>query len=151
MSIPAAGGGDGRDSRDCLGTCTEGGKVDGSSSGSRPPVTAESLALSLAAAAAACALGGHLAASIGAASCGLAAMAVVASGFAVLGARLAARLGGSSGGGEFPPAAAPFAGAEALGGALMMSFFATIGAAAGSVQVLESCGWVVAFILLQLG
>ena len=41
-------------------------------------------------------------------------------------------------------------GAEALGGALMMLFFATIGAAAGSLRSLQGCGWLLLFILLQL-
>ncbi len=33
----------------------------------------------------------------------------------------------------------------------MMLFFATIGAAAGSVRALAGCGWLLAFILVQLG
>lgn len=43
------------------------------------------------------------------------------------------------------------AGAEALGGALMLLFFATIGAGAGSVTALRSTGWLTAFIGIQLG
>ena len=33
----------------------------------------------------------------------------------------------------------------------MMLFFSTIGAAAGSLQALRGCGWLLLFILLQLG
>ena len=136
----------------------------GSSQRLAAPVTAESLGLSVAAAALACTLGTQLAAAAGMPSLGLALMSVLASGLAVLGSRLAARLcsskhsSSSSGGGgggsgqasQAAPPAAPFAGAEALGGALMMLFFATIGAAAGSLQTLQGCGWLVLFILLQL-
>lgn len=43
------------------------------------------------------------------------------------------------------------AGAEALGGALMLLFFATIGAGAGSLSALWSNGWLTAFIAIQLG
>lgn len=43
------------------------------------------------------------------------------------------------------------AGAEALGGALMLLFFATIGAGAGSLTALRSTGWLTAFIAIQLG
>jgi uncharacterized membrane protein len=42
------------------------------------------------------------------------------------------------------------AGVEALGGALMMLFFATIGAGAGSLRALQGCWWLLAFILVQL-
>ncbi|EFN58797.1 hypothetical protein CHLNCDRAFT_140584 [Chlorella variabilis] len=55
------------------------------------PVTGESLALSMAAAALACTLGNHLAAAAGVASSGLAVMAVLSSGLAMLGSRLAAQ------------------------------------------------------------
>lgn len=149
MSIPAEGPSSGSGS-------------SGGSSTQRPAVTAESMALSIAAAALACTLGTQLATAVGMPSLGLAFMAVLASGLAALGARLAARLrrsrgaassssGGSSGqASQAAPAAAPFAGAEALGGALMMLFFATIGAAAGSLQALRGSGWLVLFILLQL-
>lgn len=43
------------------------------------------------------------------------------------------------------------AGAEALGGAMMLLFFATIGAGAGSLTALRSTGWLTAFIAIQLG
>ena len=131
----------------------------GSSQRLMAPVTAESLGLSIAAAALACTLGTQLAAAAGMPSLGLALMSVLASALAVLGSRLAARLrsskhssssGGSGQASQAAPPAAPFAGAEALGGALMMLFFATIGAAAGSLQALQGCGWLVLFILLQL-
>ena len=42
-------------------------------------------------------------------------------------------------------------GAEALGGALMLLFFATIGAGAGSLSALWGTGWLTAFIAIQLG
>jgi hypothetical protein len=45
----------------------------------------------------------------------------------------------------------PFAGAGALGTTLMLFFFASIGTAAGSLAALRSSGWLVLFILLQLG
>jgi hypothetical protein len=119
--------------------------------------TAESIALSIAAAAAACTLGNHLAAAAGFGSSGLAVMALLASGIAMLGSRLStwaasrrSSSGSSSGGAQQQQAMAPFVGAEALGGALMMLFFATIGAAAGSLRSLQGCGWLVLFILLQL-
>jgi len=156
MSIPAEGG---RDSSS--------GSDGGGSTGHRPAavVTAESMALSIAAAALACTLGTQLAAAVGMPSLGLALMSVLASGLAVLGARLAAGFrsgqvaasssssGGCSSAGQAcqaAPPASPFTGAEALGGSLMMLFFATIGAAAGSLQALRGCGWLVLFILLQL-
>lgn len=41
-------------------------------------------------------------------------------------------------------------GSEALGGALMLLFFATIGAGAGSLSALGSTGWLTAFIAIQL-
>ena len=74
-------------------------------------------------------------------------MALLASAFGMLASRLLGR-GGSSSSSEAP--AAPFAGAEAMGGAFMMLFFATIGASAGSLQALKGAGWLAAFILLQL-
>lgn len=42
------------------------------------------------------------------------------------------------------------AGAEAVGGALMLLFFATIGAGAGSLSALKGTGWLTAFITVQL-
>ena len=43
------------------------------------------------------------------------------------------------------------AGSSALGGALMLLFFATIGAAAGSASAVAMTGWLAAFIAVQLG
>lgn len=43
-----------------------------------------------------------------------------------------------------------YAGAEALGGALMLLFFATIGAGAGSLSALAATGWLTGFIGVQL-
>jgi hypothetical protein len=45
-----------------------------------------------------------------------------------------------------PPSPAPAAGASQLGAALMMLFFATIGASAGSLPGLGSCAWLGCFI-----
>ena len=42
------------------------------------------------------------------------------------------------------------AGAEILGGALMLLFFVTIGAAAGSPRSLLGCGWLAMFMIVQL-
>ena len=42
------------------------------------------------------------------------------------------------------------AGAEALGGTLMLLFFVTIGAAAGSPGSLLNCGWLAVFMSVQL-
>ena len=161
MSIPAEG------SSELPGA---GGSASTSSSSAQPAVaaasTAESMALSIAAAAVACTLGNHLAAAAGFGSSGLAVMALLASGIAMLGSRLAAwaasrrsSSGSSSSSSsssssaeqqQQPKQQVPFVGAEALGGALMMLFFATIGAAAGSLRSLQGCGWLLLFILLQL-
>lgn len=43
------------------------------------------------------------------------------------------------------------AGAEVLGGALMLLFFVTIGAAAGSPKAILGCGWLAGFMIVQLG
>ncbi|KAL4457787.1 hypothetical protein ABPG75_012652 [Micractinium tetrahymenae] len=113
--------------------------------GQQPAMTAESVSLSLAAAALACCLGNSMAAAAGIGSCALAVMALLASFIATAASRLAAALGGGRSAG-----ASPFRGAECLGGAAMMLFFATIGASAGSLQVLGGCGWLLVFIMLQL-
>ena len=42
------------------------------------------------------------------------------------------------------------AGAENLGGALMLLFFVTIGAAAGSPKSILGCGWLAGFMIVQL-
>ncbi|KAL0039492.1 hypothetical protein WJX79_010440 [Trebouxia sp. C0005] len=83
-----------------------------------------------------------LAGFVGLSSINLAAMAVVASLFASVGTSINARAGASS--------SSPFTGSEALGGALMLFFFATIGAGAGSLSALWSTGWLTAFIAIQL-
>ncbi|DBA66958.1 TPA: hypothetical protein ACH3X2_002071 [Trebouxia sp. C0005] len=104
--------------------------------------TVESIALALAFGVAACAFGEGLAGFVGLSSINLAAMAVVASLFASVGTSINARAGASS--------SSPFTGSEALGGALMLFFFATIGAGAGSLSALWSTGWLTAFIAIQL-
>lgn len=45
---------------------------------------------------------------------------------------------------------AQHAGAEVLGGALMLLFFVTIGAAAGSPKSILGCGWLAGFMIVQL-
>lgn len=135
MSIPA------KSTRESSSSSTS-SRGDGLPSSSTA-VTAESLAMALAAAAVACALGDRIAAAVGFASSGLAWMALVASALGATGAACAQRwLGGRR---------TAFAGAEALGGVLMGVFFATIGASAGSLEALAGSGWLLAFILLQLG
>ncbi|DBB01832.1 TPA: hypothetical protein ACH3X1_000442 [Trebouxia sp. C0004] len=104
--------------------------------------TVESIALALAFGVAACAFGEGLAGAVGLSSINLAAMAVVASLLASMGTSINARAGA--------PSASPFTGSEALGGALMLLFFATIGAGAGSLSALWSTGWLTAFIAIQL-
>eukprot|EP00887_Chlorella_sp_A99_P002860 scaffold6.g2860.t1 len=125
-------------------------------------VTAESVALALAAAAAACALGNSLAAAAGFATGGIACTAAIASAFAAFGAaavrwrpRRQHEQGGSGRGidaggrGAAGGGATVFVGAEALGAALMMVFFAAIGAGAGSLASLASCGPLLAFIAIM--
>lgn len=106
--------------------------------------TVESISLALAFGIAACGLGEILAGALGLPSVNLAAMAVVASLFASVGSSIIANKDPSG-------AATPFKGAEALGGAMMLLFFATIGAGAGSLTALRSTGWLTAFIAIQLG
>lgn len=126
-------------------------QADAGSSTQRAPVTAESLALALAAATLACALGTWLADRWGAPSLGLGLVSALASALAAAGTQLARRFGSRSrGGGGGAAAVHPFAGAEALGGAGMMVFFASIGSTAGSVSALRGSGWLLVFILLQL-
>ena len=122
-------------------------KLDAAAVGQQPqPVSAESLALAVAAAALACALGNAAAAAVGFESGGLAFAAVAASALAALGGAVMRRPAGA----PRPAAAMPFAGAQALGGALMLLFFATIGAAAGSMSALRGSGMLLAFIFIQL-
>ncbi|KAK9814234.1 hypothetical protein WJX72_002639 [[Myrmecia] bisecta] len=106
--------------------------------------SSETIACALAAAALACALGQWGAAALGYPECGLAIMAVVSS-LIASGTAALTKWTGKAG-----PAAKPFAGAEALAGSLMLLFFATIGAGAGSLQALAGTGWLIAFIGVQL-
>ncbi|KAK9830994.1 hypothetical protein WJX81_006626 [Elliptochloris bilobata] len=108
-------------------------------SSTTPPST-ESVGLALAAAAAACALGAALAAAAGAPSCGLGVTALLASATASGSSALAAKL--AHGGAR----AAPFRGAEALGSALMLLFFVSIGAGAGGLGALAGTGALAGFI-----
>lgn len=107
-------------------------------------VTADSLSLGLAAAVFSCAFGSALASSLGVPGFSLGFVAVIASAFA----SLAASMSNAADPGDLR--AAPFQGAEALGGVLMSLFFVTIGAAAGSLSALLQTGWLTAFIALQL-
>jgi len=109
-----------------------------------PAVTAESMALALATGTVACTLGNALAIRAGFASGGLAFTALVASGLVALTGLMRRFQADDS------PSVSHFSGAEALGGALMMFFFATIGAAAGSLGALAGCGWLLVFIAIQL-
>lgn len=107
-------------------------------------VTTESVAAALAAAVAACWSGSRLAEAAGMPDASLAAMALVAS--------LIASCGGAASKRWAAPGRheAPFAGAESLGSTLMLLFFATIGAGAGSLSALRSTGWLTGFILILL-
>ena len=130
--------------------------ADGSGStsgGGLGAVTSESVSLALAAGVLACGLGNMLAAKGGFASGGLAFTALVASGVATFGGFLRSKLHSmqkkgdkSTSSGVIPG----FSGAEAIGSALMMMFFCTIGAAAGSLHALRGSGWLLIFIAIQL-
>lgn len=115
-------------------------------------VTSESVGLSIAAGVAACSAGNALSTWIGFSSGGLAFTALIASGVATLAGYVHRNLmkttsfNGNAGAGRF----SGFHGAEAIGGALMMFFFATIGAAAGSLRALRGSGWLLVFIAMQL-
>ncbi|KAH7618719.1 putative Uncharacterized membrane protein YjcL [Nannochloris sp. 'desiccata'] len=115
-------------------------------------VTSESVGLALAAAVVACGAGNALSTWVGFSSGGLAFTALIASGIATLAGYLHRRVikrtnpRGNEGSGRF----SGFNGAEAIGGALMMFFFATIGAAAGSFSALRGSGWLLVFIAIQL-
>lgn len=101
-----------------------------------PEATAETLGVSLAAGGAACALGDFVSKRVGLESGGLAFTALVASGIATARGFLGRHFS--------------IAGAEALGGALMMLFFVSIGATAGTFSSLAGSGWLLAFIIVQL-
>ncbi|PNH06564.1 putative membrane protein YjcL, partial [Tetrabaena socialis] len=101
------------------------------------PVTAESLSLTVAAAAAACASSQYLAAALNMAPLSLLFMAVVAGGIATVGQKMNGR----------GPA---FAGASQMGNFLMGIFFAVIGASAGSLSSLATCGVLVPFMAIMV-
>ncbi|BDA42552.1 Uncharacterized membrane protein YjcL [Coccomyxa sp. Obi] len=104
--------------------------------------TAGNMASSLASAAFSCSCGWWAATSLGMAGCALAFSALVASSLATLAATLEVRSG--------PTTCSTFAGAEALGGALMLVFFSSVGASAGSPTSLVDSGWLTIFIGIQL-
>ncbi|CAK0763327.1 hypothetical protein CVIRNUC_003046 [Coccomyxa viridis] len=108
--------------------------------GVKAAVSSESMAMSLAAAMLACCAGLLLDRLILAGS-GL--------GFAALSASAMASVAGMWTAKQGQPANT-FAGAEALGGTLMLLFFVTIGAAAGSPGSLLNCGWLAVFMSVQL-
>lgn len=104
--------------------------------------TASKMASILASAAFSCSCGWWAATSLGMAGCALAFSALVASGIATMAATWEVRSGSTTG--------STFAGAEALGGALMLIFFSSIGASAGSPTSLVDSGWLTIFIGIQL-
>jgi uncharacterized membrane protein len=108
-------------------------------------ITSKSIGLALAAAALACGAGNALSTWVGFSSGGLAFTALIASGIATIAGYLHRKLNKNS-----RRSFSSFSGAEALGGALMMFFFATIGAAAGSLSALRGSGWLLVFITIQL-
>jgi uncharacterized membrane protein len=109
-------------------------------------ITSESVGLALAAAVVACGAGNALSSWVGFSSGGLAFTALIASGVATLAGYLHRKITKSNSTAGF----SGFKGAEAIGGALMMFFFATIGAAAGSLGALRGSGWLLIFIAIQL-
>ena len=118
-------------------------------SSAQPPgsVTAESVSLALAAGALACGLGNALARWAGFSAGGLAFTAVLSSGIAAAAGFVARSTTAPT---QNSVHINIFSGAEALGSALMMMFFATIGAAAGSFSALAGSGWLLVFIAVQL-
>jgi uncharacterized membrane protein len=128
---------------------TNNDKEEGNSS---KKVTSESVGLAMAAATAACCAGNALSILIGFSSGGLAFTALIASVLATIASYLHRNLNKSTSPRENQGAGgiSGFDGAEAIGGALMMFFFATIGAAAGSFRALRSSGWLLLFISIQL-
>eukprot|EP00884_Botryococcus_braunii_P020863 jgi/Botrbrau1/7460/Bobra.0083s0025.1 len=101
-------------------------------------VTAETMIVSLAGAAAVCAVSQRFAACLGSPAWAYALTAVLASGLASMASAL------------LPAHVQLFAGSRALGGAVMLLFFVVMGAEAGSFASLASAGWIAAFICMQL-
>ncbi|KAG2500220.1 hypothetical protein HYH03_001798 [Edaphochlamys debaryana] len=115
-------------------------------------ITAESLALTLAAGSTACAVSYHIAAVLNAAPFTLLFMAGVAAAMTAAAQRLrgwaAVRAGHAP---DSPEAEAKvFAGAAQLGSCLIQLFFAVLGAAAGSLSCLAGCGVLVAFLCVMV-
>ena len=106
------------------------------------PVTVGSIANSLAAATMACAAAQVLAHTFAADTWTLAIVAVIATVTGALTSLLVKQ--------QKRAAQNPFRGSQALGGALMLLFFATIGASAGELSALQSAPWLLAFITVQL-
>lgn len=116
-------------------------------------VTSESVSLALAGGVLSCGLGNAMAAKAGFASGGLAFTALVASGVATLGGYLRRKLQSNQKNSDITVSGdvlPGFGGAESIGSALMMMFFCTIGAAAGSLSALGGSGWLLVFIAIQL-
>ncbi|KXZ52225.1 hypothetical protein GPECTOR_10g856 [Gonium pectorale] len=110
-----------------------------------PPVTAESLGLTFAAAAVACAVSQHIATALNAAPLTLMIMAVVAAGITAGAQWLRRRLGGA-----VQQQGPIFAGASQVGVMLMQLFFAVIGASAGSLGCLAGCGVLLPFLAVMV-
>ena len=110
--------------------------------------TGETVSLALAAGIISCGLGSALSTWSGFQSGGLAFTALIATAIATLAGFLRRRFLSSSS--SSSSSVSPFTGSEALGSALMMLFFATIGAVAGSLSALRGSGWLLIFIAIQL-
>lgn len=113
--------------------------------------SSESIGLALTAGLVSCSIGNACASYFGIETGGLAITAVCASLIAACAGFLGQlRWNGTA---VLFPGSSPFQGAEALGGALMMFFFATIGATAGNLQALftqQNILWLFVFISIQL-
>ena len=123
-----------------------------SSSSSRPPtsstsaVSTLSAALSLAAASCSIALGEAVAVPLGCPPASLAVAALAASAFGLAGRRAAGRAAAP----PRSPSASPFAGASAASSSLMLLFFASCGAQAGSPSSLRAAASMGGFVGLLL-
>ncbi|KAG1670355.1 hypothetical protein FOA52_000115 [Chlamydomonas sp. UWO 241] len=132
-----------------------------SNAGAGAGLTTTGIALSLATGGAACALSEGAARALSATPLKLMFMSVIAVALASLlrvllaerplaeGAPAAVR-GGHSGGGGAAAGQSPFAGASQIGSALMLVFFAVVGANAGGLSQLSACWPMVAFMTVMV-
>jgi len=112
----------------------------------RPRLWSRTVIAAVPAGGAACLAGRAAAGALGFAGGDLACMAVAATAIAAAASAVAPQLRSPSA----SHSASPFAGSSRLGSYLMLPFFATIGAAAGSLSALPALGWTFAFIAVQL-